>query len=227
LIGHFPPQRRVFVLRKRALIFLNGEMKDGEKIRSLFEPGDYLVAVDGGLRHLRLLGIAPHLLIGDLDSVRLDDMDWADSQNAKIIRYPVEKNETDFELAVKAVQEKGIRTIRVIAALGGRLDQTLGNIFLLLSEELVGCDIVLDDGCEEVFFIRKRSIIRGRQGDVVSLLPYREPVTGVKTTGLQYPLYSETLFPHRSRGISNIMTAEEAIVNLEGGVLICVHTRVN
>ncbi len=30
---------------------------------------DFLVAVDGGLRHLEALGLPPDMLIGDLDSV--------------------------------------------------------------------------------------------------------------------------------------------------------------
>jgi thiamine pyrophosphokinase len=45
------------------------------------------------------------------------------------------------------------------------------------------------------------------------------------TKGLTYKLQDETLFPERSRGISNVMKKSEAEVSLQSGVILCVHTR--
>jgi thiamine pyrophosphokinase len=212
-------------MSQRALIFLNGELKDQETIRSSIRPDDYLVAVDGGLHHLRCLGITPHLLIGDLDSVDPVDLEWVRSEETEILKFPQEKDETDFELALGSILKRGFTTIRIIAALGGRFDQALGNLFLISSVELIGCDVILDDGYQEVFLIHKHSEINGCIGDVVSLLPYGKVVKGVKTFGLKYPLDSETLFPDRTRGISNELLQEKAFVDLEEGVLICIHMR--
>jgi thiamine pyrophosphokinase len=212
-------------MNQRALIFLNGELKNQEYIRSSIRPDDYLVAVDGGLHYLRCMGMAPHLLIGDLDSVDPDDLKWVKPEKTEIIKFPEEKDETDFELALGSVLKRGFTAIRVIAALGGRFDHALGNLFLISSAELIDSDVILDDGYQEVFLINRRTEINGCIGDVVSLLPYGKAVQRVKTFGLKYPLDFETLFPDRTRGISNELLQQKAFVDLDEGVLICIHMR--
>ena len=124
---------------KRALIFVNGSLPDPQKVRFLLEPDDWLVAVDGGWYYLKALGLRPHLLIGDLDSVAAEDVAALEAQGVEIRRFPVHKDETDLELALLAVRAAGVTTLRVAAALGGRLDQTLANLFLLLLPELEDC----------------------------------------------------------------------------------------
>ena len=210
---------------KRTVIFVNGRLRSPKRLAALLRPDDWLVAVDGGLRHLRCLGLAPRLLIGDLDSVTEDEVRWAAENGAEVRRYPREKDETDLELALAAGLQTGSREILLAAALGGRLDQTLGNLGLLLRPELDGLDVRLEDGREEVFLIRGRAEIQGRAGDIVSLLPWNGQAEGVATLALRYPLRGETLYPDRTRGISNEMQGDTAQVSLRAGILLCIHTR--
>jgi thiamine pyrophosphokinase len=105
------------------------------------------------------------------------------------------------------------------------LDQTLGNLGLLLRPELDGLDVRLEDGREEAFLIRGSAEIQGRAGDIVSLLPWNDPAEGVTTHALRYPLRDETLYPDRTRGISNEMQGDTAQVSLRAGILLCIHTR--
>ncbi|TLN12603.1 thiamine diphosphokinase, partial [bacterium] len=139
---------------KRTVIFVNGRLRSTQRLAALLRPDDWRIAADGGLRHLRRLNLAPHLLIGDLDSVTEEDVQWAVAMGAEVRRYPREKDETDLELALRAAVLGGSREILLAAALGGRLDQTLGNVFLLMRPELAGLDVRLEDGREEVFLIR-------------------------------------------------------------------------
>lgn len=212
---------------KRALIFANGERVNLDALQGFARPGDYCVAADGGLRFLRALGLSPDLVIGDLDSLSPEEIDRLRASGVNVRQYSVHKNETDLELALEAVIEAGYSRIRILAALGGRLDMTLGNIFLLMLPSLAECDVRLEDGFDEVFLIRPGEpgvMITGRAGERVSLLPLNGPAEGVRTRGLQYPLRSETLYPERTRGISNVMEGEEAAVSLESGLLLCIHT---
>jgi thiamine pyrophosphokinase len=209
----------------RAVIFANGEIKDYPAARGLVQPDDFLVAADGGLRHLQALNLQPSLLIGDLDSVTGEDIEAMQSAGVEIRRYPVEKNETDLELALLAVVTDGWRTIRVAGGLGGRLDQTLGNLFLLMLPGLENLDLRLDDGREEAWLVRRKTTLTGRPGDGVSLLPLNGPASGIVTEGLQYPLKHETLYPEHTRGISNVMLGSQAVISLEKGLLVCIHTR--
>jgi thiamine pyrophosphokinase len=210
---------------RRAVIFANGDLPDPAALKRQLHPGDLLVAADGGLRHIYSLGLQPHWLIGDLDSVSAEDVQNLSSSGVRILRFPVDKNETDLELALAAVLASGYKTIRVAGATGGRLDQTLGNLFLLQLPDLAGCDTRLENGQEEVFLIRQAVEISGTPGDILSLLPLGGPASGVWTRGLKYPLHGETLWPERTRGISNVLLETSAHVQLERGVLICIHTR--
>jgi thiamine pyrophosphokinase len=117
----------------------------------------------------------------------------------------------------------GAQSIRVAAAVGGRLDQTLGNIFLLMQPQLASVDVRLVDGRREVFLIRDQATLHGRPDEIVSLLPLLGPATGVLTADLAYPLRRETLYPDHTRGISNRMTGDTCQVAIESGVLLCIH----
>ncbi len=209
---------------KTAFVFANGALADSSWLKTTLSAADLLIAADGGLTHLQTLGLAPQLLIGDLDSVSADQVEWAKANGSQIERYPVAKNETDLELALRAALKLGCDEIVIVAGLGGRLDQTLGNLSLLQMEELRSCAVRFEDGREEVFLIRDTAEIHGQPGDVVSLLPLWEVVTGVVTENLAYPLRDETLYPEKTRGISNVMNTAQARVSINNGELLCIHT---
>ena len=209
----------------RAVIFANGELPDTSAARTILRSDDILVAVDGGLHHLQKLGLSPSVLIGDLDSVSDADLQGLTGQDISILRYPPEKDETDLELALGWAADQGFSTVVIVGALGGRLDQTLGNIFLLTGPRLAGIDLRLDDGLQEVLTIWNQADISGSPGDVLSLLPLNGPAKGIVTHGLRYPLHNETLFPERTRGISNELLSDRASISLEQGCLLCIHSR--
>jgi len=210
---------------QRAFIFANGNLPNLDALRSIVRPDDVLIAADGGLRHIFALGKAPYLLIGDLDSVNSVEIGTAAGMGCRVEPYPAEKDETDLELAIQAALKIGVKSIRIAAALGGRIDQSLGNLFLLAQPHLQGFDIRLDDGSEEVWLASKQAIIEGHPGDRVSLLPLGGQVEGVTTTALRYRLHGETLVPYLTRGISNEMLAERAQVVWQTGMLIIDHQR--
>ena len=207
----------------RIILFANGDLPDPQAVLSSLSPGDFLIAVDGGLRYLVALNLVPDLILGDLDSADPEDVQRFESQGVEVRRYPTHKDETDLELALKAAVEMNPASIRIIAALGGRLDQSLDNIFLLTQPQFSNTDLRLIDGVEEVFLIRDRVTLSGKKGQRVSLLPLLGPVPGVKTTGLAFPLEHETLYPDHTRGISNRMLDSTASVSIASGLLLCIH----
>ena len=207
----------------RALIFVNGSLPDLASVRSLILPEDVLIAADGGTQHILALGLTPAVLIGDLDSLSAENRRAVDLAGTKIYQYPRDKNETDLELALQYAVEAGFRELLVVAALGGRLDQTLGNLSLLTDPSLAELDIRADDGLQEVFFTRNGCRLHGDPGDLISLIPWGGEVTGVTTTGLRWPLSGEVLWAHRTRGISNELLDEPASVLIKTGLLLVVH----
>ena len=209
----------------RALIFANGEFSRPELARSIPQPDDVIIAADGGARHALALGRLPSLIIGDFDSLTEPEMNHFASLDVQFLRFPQAKDETDLELALYHSIRAGHDPILILGALGGRLDQMLGNIALLSDPQLIHADIRLEDGVTEVFFVTDKTVIQGSPGDTVSLIPWGGPVEGVITAGLLYPLNNETLFPSRTRGISNEMLAQNASVRISAGSLLCTHIR--
>jgi len=209
----------------RAVVFANGEIPDIQLAKRLITEEDYLVSADGGLRYMRQLKITPNLIIGDLDSVSSDDVEYLDKNSIETMKFPTEKDQTDLEIACMDLVNRGYTDILVIGALGGRIDQTLANIGLisLFSNDTVR--IEFDDGREQIMLIRKQQKIFGEKGDTVSLIPLCSPAEGVITTGLRYSLCNEQLFPEQTRGISNVMTGKTAEVHLTSGLILCIHIR--
>ena len=209
----------------RLIIFANGLVPNLDSARHLIRPGDVLYAADGGTRHVLALGLIPSVVIGDLDSLKPEERELLEARGVEIQQYPRDKDQTDLELALEHAIQAGYREILIAGALGGRLDQTLGNLALLSDPRLVKYNIRFDDGVEEAFFTRNRCEMRGRPGEVVSLIPWDGEVTGIFTTGLRWPLHGETLLPDRTRGISNEMVNEAAGLEIASGLLLCIHHR--
>ena len=208
---------------KRIIIFANGDLPDLEKARTLLHNDDFIIAADGGTRHALALGLTPNVIVGDLDS--LPSNFEPSTFNGEIILYPKDKNETDLELAIQHALTLNSQEIIILAALGGRLDQTLGNIALISNLQPSTCNLQLKDGIEEIFFCRDSCEINGTPNDLVSLIPWQGEVIGIVTSGLKWPLQNETLYPHKTRGISNEMIGETAAVQIKSGLLLIVHRR--
>ncbi len=208
---------------KRIIIFANGELPDKEKARALLHDDDFIIAADGGTRHALALGLVPNVIVGDLDS--LPENFKTSAFDGEIVLYPKDKNETDLELAIQHALTLNPEQIIILAALGGRLDQTLGNISLILHPSREAFILRLDDGIEEAFFCREQVQVNGMSGDTVSLIPWQGEVTGIITTGLKWPLQNETLYPHKTRGISNEMTGNTTTIQIKSGLLLIVHRR--
>lgn len=209
----------------RCIIFANGTLPDPNSARRLIRPDDFILAADGGSRHARTLGLLPSIIIGDLDSISEGERRKRKEEGTELIEYSRDKNETDLELALNYAVEKGFREIVIVAALGDRLDQTLGNLALLANIQLATLNIRLDDGLESASFCRDQAEVRGRRGDLVSLIPWGGDARGVRTEGLRWPLSNETLRAHQTRGISNEMLGDVAHIQIESGLLLIVHRR--
>ena len=217
-------RRNPFIMQ-RIIIFANGDLPDLNKARALLRAEDFIICADGGTRHALALGLKPDLVIGDMDSIQKDQWQQLEQVGVSIELYPRDKNETDLELAITSAIEHEPNEIIIVAALGGRLDQTLANITLLNTTQYATRNIRLDDGVEEIFFCRDQVQVQGRSGDIISLIPWGKPVHGIQTSGLRWALESETLFPEKTRGISNEMLSKKASIRIQSGNLLVIHTR--
>jgi len=211
----------------KTLIFANGDANDGPMVRRALDaaPDAWVIAADGGARQAAYYGRAVHTLIGDMDSLTPAEVETLAANGADVQRHPEEKDETDLELALLWAAGQGATWIRVIAAIGDRLDQTLSNVYLLALPGLRGLDVRLVAGTQEAWLLYPgEMVISGSAGDTLSLLPISGAARGIRTENLYYPLRDETLTFGPARGLSNVLTGDMARVWLEDGVLLAVHT---
>jgi thiamine pyrophosphokinase len=208
-----------------ALIVANAPDFDAEPFADLLRDADLLIAADGGANALHRAGIAPGLVVGDLDSLDEAALAWLEAQGCAVERAPREKDETDLELALLLALERGAATIDVLGSLGGRLDHTLANVAMLGMRELAGRRVRLLDTTQELLALRagEQLALAGSVGDTVSLLPLSAEAQGITIDGFLYPLHEATLRADRARGVSNVLLRPPGTVALREGALLVIH----
>ena len=190
----------------------------------LLEPlgsGDYLLAADGGLRHLTKLNLKPQGILGDFDSLGYTP------EGAEV--FPVEKDDTDAMLAARKGLELGWREFLFYGALDGpRLDHTVANFQTLqfLADHgatgyLVGRDYL-------VTVVKNETISFPPEAEgILSLFCLGADAKGVTIRGLHYELEDGTLTPGFPLGVSNHFTGKKATVEVKDGSLLALWDRKN
>lgn len=204
------------MITKRCIIFSAAGIRDYHNIYLERRDDDFIIAADGGLRHTKKLGLTPHIVMGDMDSMKGQTIpDGA-------ILFPAQKDDTDTMLAIKQGLKLGYRSFVIYGGLGGRLDHTVANIqalSYLLGEEAEG---TLIDENHKVFLLRNGKISLDEPYHYISVFAYGGVCRGVTLQGVQYPLNRATLTPDFPLGASNQQKGEKALIQVEDGTLLLI-----
>lgn len=184
-------------------------------------PDDYLLAADGGLIHMDRLGLTPHGILGDFDSLGYVP------ENARI--FPVEKDDTDSLLAIRQGLQQGCRRFLLYGSLDGpRLDHTVANFQALQFLADRGAQGWLV-GRSYLATVLKNGALRfpaGAEG-IISVFCMGADAHGVTLKGLQYPMENGVLTAGFPLGVSNHFTGREAAISVESGSLLLLYDRAN
>ncbi len=213
----------------RTVIFVNGILSQPKLLQEQLDPADRIICADGGTRHALTLGLIPHIIVGDFDSLPPEIVVRMENAGVSIHRHPVDKDKTDLELALELAVAENPQEILLVAALGGRLDQMLANILLLTRPEYATVRLTLADSLQWAVLLRSgESItITGQPGDTLSLLPLSATVQGVDISGVKWPLAQATLSLGSTFTISNTLIGQQATVQIASGLLLLIHTDKN
>jgi thiamine pyrophosphokinase len=181
----------------------------------------FVLCCDDGIRHLAKLNIKPDIIIGDMDSATADQLESYKACGVKILKYPPDKDDTDTQLALEYALELKPEAIEIWGALGGRIDHSLANLFLLgLKKE--GIKIRLVDEYCEAFIAGKEAAFNESIGQTVSLIALGPQVTGISLAGFQYSLDNAILEMEKPLGISNVVSAARATISVGSGNLLII-----
>lgn len=181
-----------------------------------------VICCDGGARNFQYLGIKPDVIIGDMDSIDPAQLASYSDQGIKIIKYSANKDFTDTELALDYALDLNPDAIFIWGALGGRVDHTLANVFLLCKGQEKGINTYLIDEYGEAFVLDKKAVFINEAGKTVSLLALSPRVTGITLKGFLYSLEKSTLKMGETRGVSNIINEDRASISVRSGKLLVI-----
>jgi len=206
----------------KCVIIANGDLEYTNDIIGVIKDAQLIISADGGARHLRILNILPHVMIGDFDSIHPEDKQFFKEKQVKILTFPPRKDHTDSELCVSWALENNATQITLLGVTGTRLDHTLANIFLLtkLARQNIPSRIINKNN--EIHIVTDFIELKGQPKDFLSLIPVTEKVTGITLKGLEYPLVNATIEMGSSLGISNSFKKDVASVSIEKGILIVI-----
>lgn len=204
----------------RALIIAGGDLGETDYIKQSFRDPDLIICADSGAKHLKELGITPHFLVGDFDSISRDLFFEYKSAGVTIKEYPQEKDWTDTQIAVDMALEMGAEEVSIVGGLGNRWDHSYANLMLLNRLEKRGVKGVILHSHNTILMSDKTLKIKGKPGETLSLLPFGGDVHIESTEGLSYPLEDFTLIMDEPLGVSNILISEKATIHIHNGWLI-------
>ena len=117
-------------LIKKAIIIGNGEKPSKSVISRLQKNGfTDLICADGGANNLFKLNIIPKLIIGDLDSIKPDVLEYYSSKT-KVIKVK-DQNSTDIEKCLNKLIKMNYSEVVLLGCTGNRLDHSLGNLSIM------------------------------------------------------------------------------------------------
>lgn len=207
---------------KNAIILCNGEPPMREQITIALENADLFIAADGGGNTARMLGLIPHLVIGDLDSYQKSY-----EENIELVMRP-DQNSNDLEKALQFALDEDVDSVLVFGATGYRVDQTVKNLSVLKQFHAKFDQILFRDKFSDIKLIDSpfRELLPVHTS--ISLFPLSGVVSGITSKGLKYQLKDDTLENGVFDGSSNLTVKPLVeITYRKGDLLLFINHNIN
>lgn len=184
--------------------------------------GAYVVAADGGLDHVRALGVEPDVVVGDFDSLEGRPPAAGDGRT---VALPPLKDDPDMLSALKIGWAHGCRVFHIYGALGGRIDHTIANINLLARlAHHGGIGFLHGDGaivtaiCDGALSFPAHEPV---PGGMVSVFAHSDTARGIDEPGMRYELRDGTFASDGAQGVSNeFIPGRAASIGVREGTLV-------
>ena len=205
----------------RAVIVCGGPIKDYQRLKNSLREDDFFVFCDGGLYHQKELGFEPNLIVGDFDSYTQKTTEGLESDfpEAKIIKLPREKDDTDSIYASKYLYEAGFKNILIIGAVGERFDHTMANISILVDLYKKGIGAVIQDDYSVMKIVEEQEQTVSPEYSYFSVVSLSDECTGVSIKNAKYPLENGVIKNSYQYAVSNevLDKTKPALVSIKKG----------
>ena len=214
------PQCELSLTSAQEILFVSGGRAPSHEFFLSMTNGRKIFCIDKGIELCKACVIVPDFLIGDFDSANQSAVSWAHEKNIPVEQYPVAKDLTDTQLALRRAEELfGEHTAILTGAFGGRFDHLFSTIHTCAA---LNRKIFLVDDREIIFYVKG-----GESVDVnffikplaVSLLPMSTACEGVTTKNLHWELDDATLRQNFPNAVSNRIEDDKIFISVGRGTL--------
>ena len=182
-------------MEKPVVLVANGQRPSHPKIIQIIKDAEKIICIDNGYEIIKDLKIIPSVIIGDLDSVNLNEVD----QSVEIIKRE-DQNLSDLEKALNYCIDKDFSKVYLLASTGLRDDHNLANLILII-DFIEKINVIILSDKYEIEAVKGKKEYKSKKNTQISIISINEG-NKITTGGLKYNLKDEVL-KSRSHGISN------------------------
>lgn len=204
----------------RALLAIGGQGPERAALEPLLPGFGFVCAADSGLDLLSRWALAPDLIVGDMDSVSSPAL-IASYPGAEVLRFPRDKDESDTELGLRLLFERGYREVSIAGGGGGRIDHLFAIRALFERPGLRPLAWFTDAAAIRLVRAGERLEFPAEPGSLVSVFPLASGAEGMESGGLKWPL-AGLVWTAGGFGLSNEATDGDFWVRAGRGELLVV-----
>jgi thiamine pyrophosphokinase len=205
--------------------FIGGEGPSPQQCAAIAARAHIVAAADSGLILAEEAGIVPHIVAGDMDSLRAAAR--GESRLSKyppesVFRHPPDKDLTDTEIAIELLEERGCDDIILAGGGGGRLAHILAVRAIFEKEGMRVSE--WHTARERILFLKASRVVRARlkEQTLVSIFPAGPGPWSARSENLRWPLdrldWSPDFF-----SVSNVALKDRiAVESLRGNFLVII-----
>ena len=188
---------------------------------------DIWIGADRGAATLLNQQLTIDYAVGDFDSI--DDQTLATIQLSayQLKKFPVEKDETDLEIAIHLALSLKPDHVYLFGVTGGRLDHELINIQLLSTflNHQVNAKIVDKHNVIELKSPNRYEVQAEKLYPYISFVPLTPTVKGLTLQGFYYPLENKDITWGSTLCISNKLLGNYGTFSFNEGILLLIKSR--
>ncbi len=193
------------------LIVCGGTPPTKKLLEAEINAAKLVIGADSGGHAILGNGFIPDIVLGDLDSFH-----YTRHEGINVLKD--EDQETnDLEKALVYALKQGATHCVVLGTLGKRIDHTFKNLSVLKQFHHKFESLVYRDDYGDTYLIESPYELSIDLDTVISFIPLSGKVTGITTTGVQYPLTNESLEIGVRDGTSNTATSTTVTAVFDDG----------
>ncbi len=197
------------------VILANGRFPTHPIPLNILDKAGTVICTDGSADTFLKYDRPPHVIIGDLDSTKLEKHEF----KGLWIQAP-DQNKTDLQKTLEWCLINDLNDVVVLGTMGKREDHSLWNLYMLAEfSQKMKIYFVTDYSC--IYCFKGEKSFKSTKGQLISIVAIGL-VKSISTKGLKYPLNQESL-PPECNGISNEAEGDEFSIDTSGPIWLFIN----